>query len=509
MIETSRGRIVMLVDNDVDRDSRVQKAAKSAAERGWDVVLLGQKRLGPRTEWTLGGSRVKLIKVQSPLRHRRHLLRRAPLRAPLSYGRPVLARYRKQLIRAQKADLQIKRVISQAKDAGPVSAQLSRAWFFLRRARLAIFGRWVVLRARKTIELDDRRKAMTSHLDRFTTAFWCKAMGKRSWRRLDPHLWDWELAFGPEIDDLKPDIIHANDFRMLGIGARATLRARAAGRDTKLVWDAHEFLPGIKPWNSHPRWHISQCAQEREYAPIADTVVTVSEGLGDLLIQEHGLTTRPTVVLNAPDVASIDGPLTSPDIRTACGLEPGVPLLVYSGAAAPQRGLDIMIEGLPQMPEAHIALVVPKHDSDYMLALLARAKELGVSDRVHLVDYVPVQEIVPSLATADIGVHPPHHWPNHEISLGTKFFEYSHARLPIVVSDVKSMSEKVIETGQGEVFIAEDLESYVRAVRAVLADPQRYRSVYDTSDVLEDWTWESQADILDRVYSELKPEASQ
>ena len=80
------------------------------------------------------------------------------------------------------------------------------------------------------------------------------------------------------------------------------MRARAKGRDTKLVWDAHEFLPGIKPWNSHPRWHIAQQAHEREYARQADAVITVSEDLANLLVSEHGLATRPTVVLNAPDV---------------------------------------------------------------------------------------------------------------------------------------------------------------------------------------------------------------
>ena len=42
---------------------------------------------------------------------------------------------------------------------------------------------------------------------------------------------------------------------------------------------------------------------------------------------------------------------------------------------------------------------------------------------------------------ADLGVIPIHHWPNHEIALITKFFEYSHARLPIVVSDVRTMAE--------------------------------------------------------------------
>ncbi|OEV10809.1 hypothetical protein AN220_30960, partial [Streptomyces nanshensis] len=37
-----RGRIVMLVCNGVEGDSRVQKTARSAAAAGWEVVLLGR-----------------------------------------------------------------------------------------------------------------------------------------------------------------------------------------------------------------------------------------------------------------------------------------------------------------------------------------------------------------------------------------------------------------------------------------------------------------------------------
>ena len=68
---------------------------------------------------------------------------------------------------------------------------------------------------------------------------------------------------------------------------------------------------------------------------------------------------------------------------------------------------------------------------------------------------------------------PIHHWPNHEIALITKFFEYSHARLPLVVSDVRTMAATVRSTGQGEVFRAEDVDDFVRALSAVLADPEQ------------------------------------
>jgi glycogen synthase len=100
-------------------------------------------------------------------------------------------------------------------------------------------------------------------------------------------------------------------------------------------------------------------------------------------------------------------------------------------------------------------------------------------------------------------VIPIHHWPNHEIALITKFFEYSHARLPIVVSDVETMAEVTRSTGLGEVFTAEDVDDYVRAVRAVLADPKRYRAAYDAPGLLERWTWEAQADALDQIYRRL------
>jgi glycogen(starch) synthase len=40
----------------------------------------------------------------------------------------------------------------------------------------------------------------------------------------------------------------------------------------------------------------------------------------------------------------------------------------------------------------------------------------------------------------------------------------------------------------------------------VLADPQRYRAVYDGPDSpLPGWTWEAQADKLDALYRRLLP----
>ncbi|MGW5324779.1 glycosyltransferase family 4 protein [Streptomyces sp. NPDC004014] len=498
----TRGRIVMLVDNAVNGDSRVQKEARSAAEAGWDVVLLGKAKGKKGQTWQIGDAEVRLLPVPGPLFRRRHEYRRAVLRSPLAYRPGPLAAYRRQKVKARRADLNVRLILAR-REGSP----LARLGLAVPRIAARFLSSWVELRYRRTKALEERRKAMTSPLDRFTTAFWRRTMGDRSWRRLDPHLWDYELAYARVVDDLEPDLIHANDFRMLGVGARAALRARAKGRDVKLVWDAHEFLPGIKPWNPHPRWHVAQCAHEREYARHADAVTTVSDTLAGMLTERHHLTERPTVVLNAPDaqVSPEQAAEPVPDLRELCEIGTDTPLAVYSGAAAPQRGLDIMVESLPRLPELHVAFVVPNTTSDYMRTLRARAQELEVGERLHILPYVPHYQVVRFLAAADLGVIPIHHWPNHEIALITKFFEYSHARLPLVVSDVKTMSETVERTGQGEVFRAEDLEDFVRAVKSVLGDAGRYRGAYDAPGLLDQWTWEAQADRLDEVYTRLLP----
>jgi glycogen synthase len=492
-----RRRVVMLVDNAVTVDSRVQKSARSAADAGWDVTLLGLSPDKEEHTFALGGARVRLLPMGWNIAKRPHEFRRRWILGPLAYPPTGIGWRRSQQIKVWKADVTARRATN---PTGVRAAALEAEWFVARAV-----GRWVALRRGQSTRARDIRRKLDTPVDRLYTWFWLTVGGNRAWRKLEPALWEYELAYGPMVDELEPDLIHANDFRMLGVGARAKARARARGRDVKLVWDAHEFLPGVRPWAEHPRWLPGQMAHEREYAPYADAGITVSEELADLLQQQHGLPYRPVVVLNAPDDDPPPEPDAgpAPDLRERCGIGPDVPLLVYSGAAAPQRGLDIMIEALPEQPGIHVALVVNKPTGEYVTGLVARAAALGVADRVHVLTYVRHWHVVPYLSGADVGVIPIHHWPNHEIALITKFFEYSHARLPLVVSDVRTMAGTVRATGQGEVFTAEDVADYRRAVATVLADTDRYRSAYDKPGLLDTWTWRSQAQVLDAVYRQV------
>jgi glycogen synthase len=300
---------------------------------------------------------------------------------------------------------------------------------------------------------------------------------------------------------------------MVGVAVRAAARARTRGRRVRLVHDVHEYVPGVRAHSR--RAQLANCGHEKEYLRHADAVLTVSAELAGMLVKRHRLAESPIVVLNAPELPAVPAAAgtgtaagtaagTGPGLRECCGLGPDVPLLVYSGAAAHQRGLHTMVAALPMLPGVHVAFVVPSPTAEYVAGLGRTAERLGVADRVHVVGYVEPGQVPGFLASATVGVIPILRFPNHEIALITKYFEYLHAGLPIVVSDVRAMAARTRELGNGEVFAAGDVGEFVAAVRAVVADRERYTEVYRRRpEVLAEYSWQRQAATLLDVYTRL------
>ena len=293
----------------------------------------------------------------------------------------------------------------------------------------------------------------------------------------------------------KPDVIHAHDYTALPIAGALVEYLATQGHTAQLIYDAHEYVPGV----SHLTKPLKNVytREEKRYSAMSATVLSVSEGMSDLLIPHLGLTKRPELVANDPLFEGQQP--SSRNIRNDCNIANTTPLLVYSGAVAPQRGLATVLEALKHLPDVHLALIAnPKNQT--VLDLQSAYSQL--KDRFHVLPYVPNSELVSYLSNGDVGLIPIHHKLNHEISLITKFGEYMQARLPIVVSDVRTMAAEVKRLGNGEVFKAEDVADFVIAVKKVLADKNKYQSVY-TEEVLIERSWELQAENLVKIYNRI------
>ncbi|WP_088318035.1 glycosyltransferase [Kineosporia sp. R_H_3] len=495
--------LAVIVDNHVVGDSRVQKCALAAASAGYRVVLVGRAP-GAADTFTIGSGdvTVEVRRIEAPFQLL-GLARRVPRgrwRYPFAYPSVDHNARRGLRLKALTADLRARKLI--LRQSGEIAGWRGRAKdLALKAETVPLRAGWLLHRFRQLgfRALSERVKRDDGLVLRAGTRLRTALRGPGAWRALDPVLLDVELGFGPVLDELAPDLLHANDFRMCGVAARAAARAAALGRRVPVVYDVHEWVAGVA--SKTPRWRAANTGHEAEYIGRADAVITVSDRLAEMLQERYRLVDRPRVVLNAPRFEP-DAPAPDGGLRAACGLADDVPLLVYSGSAAPQRGIDTVVDALVHLPPVHLALVIahPARAEE----ITARARQAGVADRVHVLPYVAPQDVVPFLRSATAGLIPIHHVPNHEIALITKYFEYAHAGLPIISSDTDTMGTTTRALGNGEVFVAEDVADLVRAVAAVTADPRRYRAAYDRhADVLRSWSWHEQEAVLLDVYADV------
>jgi glycogen synthase len=417
--------ILSLVTNNAVGDSRVLKCSESLAAAGFKVTLLaGLIGKVPAAESTSGFSIVRV-----PISKRYAQKRQTPF-FPFSYTVKIKHKYVRYGSRLIAPDI--------------------------------LFWRWA-------------SPLLLKISSRFLYSAW-------------PLLKDGEESYGSIIDQLAPDIIHANDCDTLGLALRAKKRAASKGRTIEVLYDAHEYVQGVH--RKHPVWQKAMMMLESTSIQQVNSVMTVSEKIAEMLEDDYRLPVRPTVVLNAPRLEQPEVDAKMKTIRSKIGLSPEIPLHIYVGAAAPQRGLDAMIEALPFAPGHHVGLVV-NPAAPYVQGLVEKAQQLGVADRLHLHPYVPEWYVSTFVSDATSGVIPIHHHLNHEISLVTKYFEYLHARLPIIVSDVRAMAAEVRLHGNGLVFSAGSAKELAIRFKEVSADRARFVAAI-TPEMLDEYSWEHQ-----------------
>jgi len=495
-------RVVMLVGNFVDGDSRVQKEARYAAAAGWDTYLVGRSPSGRREEYALGGATVvRAAETMTATRYRAAHPHRRGARGLAAYRSAELSRARHQRQRLRQRDLVADRELLARRAAEDGAGALAMVWagavLRVRVLTVRLRGRWVALRKRA---FDHNYAASaagggpSSALERLLVRRGSEAA---AWAA-QPRLADFEDSFGRMADELAPDVLHANDAEMLGVAVRAAVRARAAGRRVAVVYDSHEYTAGdIRP--EDVTWAPVIAAQEAKYIPLADAVVTAVDNFADKLVEHHGLPERPTVVRNMPEAWTFTVPGgRGPGVRGRLGLGPEATLLVYPGSVTAIRGLATAVRALPQLPEAHLALLVGSR-AGHVAELGELAARLGVAERFHVLDYVPVEDLTDFIASATAGVDTLRRIPTQELTITTKYWSYIGARLPVVVSDVRAVGELTRRLGNGEVFEVDDVDGFARAVRAVAGERERYAAVY-TDEMLAAHSWEGQVPALLEVY---------
>lgn len=318
------------------------------------------------------------------------------------------------------------------------------------------------------------------------------------WRRALPVTRYYARAFVPELRRVAPDVVHVHDVHLL---AAVNAAFEGADRPPAVVYDAHEYVASLAVSGARTQRVVEGwAALEREFVGRADRVITVSPAIAERLRADAGLAALPTVVYNAPLLWRT--PQASRDLRLEAGVAPAETLLVYSGALSAARGVDTAVRALSHLPSSVVlAVVAVPYPHPFAPRLVDLARGLHVERRLRFVPPVPSHEVPAYLSTADIAISPiVGDSVSYDLALPNKLFEFVHAGLPIVTSDLAAMGAFVSENALGEVFRQGDPQSCADAVRRVLAEPPAPPS----AALREKFSWQGQEDALVGVYRGLR-----
>ncbi|MDR0593217.1 MAG: glycosyltransferase family 4 protein [Bifidobacteriaceae bacterium] len=489
-------RIVLLsANNNVLVDARLLRYMVAADRLGHEAIAIGTTRLGPDEEHQVPGGRAIVKRLPG-----RFVGRGAAAR--LGAWHRALAPYALNASPGEARALAAFLTRPTGGDGTKAAAWARRAHSLgiraLVKARLAVAGRLAPAASGKTAaaygaaESHERKRARA-------LAFYRRAPLAARWRIVTPEHIEEELAIGPLLDQLAPDVIHVHDVYLMGVAAAAAARAGTAGRRVRLVYDAREFVPGLAA--TAPRRVAAQANLEREFIGRFERVITVSDSLADRLVAEHRLARRPDLVLNAPIAAPRRA--GTPAIRQAAGLADGARLMVYGGGVNPARGVQTAIAALAALPKTHLAVVI--RQTRWMPPeLLELADRLGVADRLHLVPFVDHDQVVSYFESADLGLSPLLHTVNHDVALTNKFCEYLAAGLPIVTSDTPEQARLVRELDLGAVHRAGDAADLARAAAETFDRlPELKERIASDAELRRRFSWDAQVPVLERVYREV------
>jgi glycosyltransferase involved in cell wall biosynthesis len=235
-------------------------------------------------------------------------------------------------------------------------------------------------------------------------------------------------------------------------------------------------------------------------------LIAVSEGSRAEIARRYGPRRSLWVTNCPPRWSGGDG---RDRLREALGLAPGTPIVLYHGGFMEGRGIELMAAALlrPELADVHGVFLGYGQLRGTIERWVADPRYAG---RIHLLDAVPIDELLAWVTTADVGlsVFQPETM-NYRLTLSNKLFETIAAGVPVIASDFPQYREVLLDDPAGPlgaVVDPGDPAALASAIRSIVdRSPEEKRAAREraTRAAGDRWNWETESGKLLALYDDL------
>lgn len=207
-----------------------------------------------------------------------------------------------------------------------------------------------------------------------------------------------------------------------------------------LVFDSHELFSEIPELLHKPKVKDFWFCLEKSIIPKLKNVITVSGSIKNHYLKLYGVSA--TLVRNIPKIEKINQKKFEINTHEK-------KIILYQGAINVGRGIELMIDTMPLLDEFMFIVI---GDGDIVKDLKERAIGLDVNNKVKFLGKKTPEELKKLTLNATIGMSLEEDLGlNYRYALPNKIFDYLHANVPVITSDLPEMSALIEKYAFGEI----------------------------------------------------------
>lgn len=265
-------------------------------------------------------------------------------------------------------------------------------------------------------------------------------------------------------------------------------------KNIPLVYDSHEYFTGVPELQNSPVKQKIWKRVERWIFPRLKEVFTVNDSIAGLYEKEYGV--RPVVIRNVPE-KKVQHEKKS---RAELGLPENKNIMILQGSGINvQRGAEEMVDAMQFIDNAILLIV---GGGDVLDTLKEKVIKGDLEGKVLFKPRQPYEKLMQYTNVADLGLSLDKDTNiNYRFSLPNKIFDYLHAGIPVLASDLVEI-RKIIETYQVGDFISDHKPKHIaRKVNEIFSNTEKLKLwKQNTQKAADELNWENESVKLKEVY---------